>query len=202
MAYRNPKTGLEGRVSQEKLASEAYHATGGIAWNRQSRYSGTLSSQFQWAKRRGRKGWARGTSRHFFHSFPSCGGPVIQSYRSPIIARLASKHLSCSHLSPKTSQLQADRVIWYAKILTLCVWSVGVSSLKEFASSVYSLKSLSVCQMLVPLPEWMGHTHSDPEVPLQTPKPRKIQRHRKVTQKWLLGLRPKWLKSYLKVTQK
>ena len=42
----------------------------------------------------------------------------------------------------------------------------------------------------------------DPEVPLQTPKPRKIQRHKKVTQKWLLGLRPKWLKSYLKVTQK
>ena len=42
----------------------------------------------------------------------------------------------------------------------------------------------------------------DPEVLLQTPKPRKIQRHRKVTQKWLLGLRPKWLKSYLKVTQK
>ena len=42
----------------------------------------------------------------------------------------------------------------------------------------------------------------DLEVLLQTPKPRKIQRRKKVTQKWLLGLRPKWFKSYLKVTQK
>ena len=38
--------------------------------------------------------------------------------------------------------------------------------------------------------------------PLQTPKNQKIQRHKKATQKLLLGSRPKWLKSYLKVTQK
>ena len=34
MAYRNPKTGLGGRASQKKLASEAYRATGVVAWNR------------------------------------------------------------------------------------------------------------------------------------------------------------------------
>ena len=33
MAYRNPKTGLGGRVSQKKLASEAYRAIGGVARN-------------------------------------------------------------------------------------------------------------------------------------------------------------------------
>ena len=33
MAYRNPKTGLGGRVSEKKLASEAFRAIGGIAWN-------------------------------------------------------------------------------------------------------------------------------------------------------------------------
>ena len=33
MAYRNPKTGLGGGGIAEKLASEAYRATGGIAWN-------------------------------------------------------------------------------------------------------------------------------------------------------------------------
>ena len=37
---------------------------------------------------------------------------------------------------------------------------------------------------------------------LQTPKPRKTQRHEKVTQKWLSGSRQKWLRSYSKVTQK
>ena len=42
----------------------------------------------------------------------------------------------------------------------------------------------------------------DPEVLLHTPKPRKIQRHQKVTQKWVSGPRPKWLKGYLQVTQK
>ena len=44
MAYRGPKTGLGGGVSQEKLASEAYRAIGGyhMKWYRQSRYSGTL----------------------------------------------------------------------------------------------------------------------------------------------------------------
>ena len=31
MAYRNSKTGLGGGVSQKKLVSEAYRATGGIA---------------------------------------------------------------------------------------------------------------------------------------------------------------------------
>ena len=36
MAYRSPKTGLGGRGSQEKLASEAYRTIGGIAWNRMS----------------------------------------------------------------------------------------------------------------------------------------------------------------------
>ena len=33
MAYRNPKTGLTRGVSQEKLASEAYRAIGGVAGN-------------------------------------------------------------------------------------------------------------------------------------------------------------------------
>ena len=33
MAYRSPKTGLRGGVSQEKLASEAYRAVGGVARN-------------------------------------------------------------------------------------------------------------------------------------------------------------------------
>ena len=33
MAYRNPKTGLTRGVSQRKLASEAYHAIGGVARN-------------------------------------------------------------------------------------------------------------------------------------------------------------------------
>ena len=33
MAYRSPKTGLGGGVSQKKLASEAYHAIGGVARN-------------------------------------------------------------------------------------------------------------------------------------------------------------------------
>ena len=48
----------------------------------------------------------------------------------------------------------------------------------------------------------MIHYSCDPEVALQTPKPRKIQRHEKVTQKWLSGSRWKWLKSYSKVTQR
>ena len=30
------------------------------------------------------RGCARGTAQYFFHSFPSCGPPVVQSYRSPI----------------------------------------------------------------------------------------------------------------------
>ena len=33
MAYRSPKTGLTRRVSQKKLASEAYRAIGGVARN-------------------------------------------------------------------------------------------------------------------------------------------------------------------------
>ena len=33
MNYRNPKTGLRRRVSQRKLASEAYRAKGGVARN-------------------------------------------------------------------------------------------------------------------------------------------------------------------------
>ena len=45
-------------------------------------------------------------------------------------------------------------------------------------------------------------SHCDPPFPLQTPKPQKIQRHKKVTQKLLSGSRPKWLKSYVKVAQK
>ena len=44
-----------------------------------------------------------------------------------------------------------------------------------------------------------GHEDCDPPFPLQTPKPQKIQRDRKVAQKLLLGPRPKatqkWLKS-------
>ena len=48
---------------------------------------------------------------------------------------------------------------------------------------------------------WINEYLCDPEVALQTPKPRKIQRHEKVTQKWLSGCRWKLLKSYSKVTQ-
>ena len=46
-----------------------------------------------------------------------------------------------------------------------------------------------------------GRWSCDPEVVLQTPKPRKIQRHEKVTQKWLSGSQWKWLKSDSKVTK-
>ena len=40
-----------------------------------------LCFQTYWNKHK--EGCARGTTRYFFHSFPSCGAPVLQSHRSP-----------------------------------------------------------------------------------------------------------------------
>ena len=40
-----------------------------------------------------RKGCARGTTRYFFHLYPSCGAPVIQSYQSPIFKTSDSRAL-------------------------------------------------------------------------------------------------------------
>ena len=117
--------------------------------------------------------------------------------KTPIfIARQADSHKSLEFPIRANHPIRANRFANHAT---------------KFGTTPTSGKALS---------EWKGHSRSsgrfpghsrsssqnsetcDPEVALQTPKPRKIQRHEKVTQKWLSGSRWMWLKSYSKVTQK
>ena len=71
--------------STPNMTGQLFHRTTEVILRRPWKSKSPFASRpIQIIKAQGRKGCARGTTRYFLHSFPSCSLPVVQRYLSPI----------------------------------------------------------------------------------------------------------------------